>query len=84
MTDEVLSTTAQNQLKQYIDQIESAETEKSEISEHIKDIYTTAKGTGFDTKIIKKIVRLRKKSREARQEEEALTELYLEAIGDPT
>jgi len=69
------------QLKQYIERVETLEEEKKEVSDQIKDVYAEAKGTGFDTKTMKQIIRLRKKSRDARMEEEALLETYKQALG---
>ena len=84
MTDEVLSTSAQNQLKSFVERVENLEVEKKEVADQIKDVLEEAKGTGFDKKIIRQIVKIRKKSRAERQEEAALVDLYLEAVGDPT
>lgn len=79
---DVLNTTAATQLKSVIERVERLETEKSEISEQIKEVFAEAKGNGFDVKILKKIIRLRKQSRAARQEEEAMVDLYLSALGE--
>jgi uncharacterized protein (UPF0335 family) len=79
---DVLTSAAQGQLKSIIDRVERLEVEKGEISEQIKEVYADAKGNGFDVKILRKVVRLRKISRAARQEEEAITDLYLSAIGE--
>lgn len=70
-----------DQLRLLIERIERLEEEKKGISDDIKDVYAEAKGTGFDTKIMKQIVRLRKKTRDARMEEEALLETYKAALG---
>lgn len=67
-------------LKAYIDRIERLEEDKKGVANDIKDIYTEAKATGYDTKIIRKIVSLRRKSKEERQEEEALLELYMQTL----
>lgn len=69
------------QLRAFIERIESLEEEKAAVSEQIKEVYAEAKGTGFDVKIIRKVVSLRKKDSQERQEEEALLELYLSALG---
>jgi uncharacterized protein (UPF0335 family) len=79
---DVLTSTAQGQLKSVIDRVERLEVEKAEIADQIKEVYAEAKGNGFDVKIVRKVVRLRKISRAARQEEEAITDLYLSAIGE--
>jgi uncharacterized protein (UPF0335 family) len=70
-----------SQLRNVIERIERLEEEKKEVSEQIKEVYAEAKGNGFDTKILHKIVALRKKSAEDRSEEEAMLELYLQALG---
>lgn len=70
-----------DQLRLLIERIERLEEEKKGISDDIKDVYAEAKATGFDAKIMKQIVRLRKKTRDARLEEEALLETYKAALG---
>ena len=50
--------------------------------ELIKEVYSEAKGNGFDVKVLKKVVRLRKQERAKRQEEEAITDLYLSVLGE--
>lgn len=72
---------AAGKLKSFIERIERLEEEKAGIAADIKDVYSEAKGEGFDTKIIRKIVSLRKKDRQERQEEEELIELYKAALG---
>lgn len=72
---------AADQLKAFIERIERLEEEKAGITSDIKDIYAEAKGNGFCTKTIRKIVALRKKDHAERQEEEALLELYMQALG---
>ncbi|MET0338237.1 MAG: DUF2312 domain-containing protein [Caulobacter sp.] len=78
---DVLNSTAQGQLKSIIDRIERLETEKAEVAEQIKEVYAEAKGNGFDVKILRKVVRLLKQDRAKRQEEEAILDLYLSALG---
>jgi uncharacterized protein (UPF0335 family) len=81
--DETVSTTtvAAGQLKSIIERIERLEEEKKEIAEQIKEVYAEAKANGFDARILRKVVSLRKKPTEERQEEEALLDLYLSALG---
>jgi uncharacterized protein (UPF0335 family) len=79
---DVLNTTAQNQLKSIIERVERLEVEKSEISDQMNEVYAEAKGNGFDVKVLKKVVRIRKQDRAKRQEEDAITDLYLSAIGE--
>jgi uncharacterized protein (UPF0335 family) len=72
---------AADRLRSFIERIERLEEEKKGIADDIKDIYAEAKGTGFDVKIIRQIIRLRRKAKEERQEEEELLELYKSALG---
>ena len=75
------SSVAPDQLKAYIERIEKMEEEKAAISDDLKGIYAEAKGNGFDTVALRKIIALRKKDHAERQEEEAILELYMQAIG---
>jgi len=68
-------------LKSFIERVERMEEEKKVLSEDIKDIYSEAKATGFEPKIIRKIVSLRKTNLEKRREESELLDLYMSAIG---
>ena len=68
-------------LKSFIERIERLEEEKAAIADDIKDIYAEAKGTGFDTKTIRKIVSLRKIDTEKRREADDMLDLYKSAIG---
>ncbi len=77
MTDNVSA----EQLRLFIERIETLEEEKKGIADDIKDVYAEAKGTGFDTKTMKAIVRLRKMEAAARQEAEALLDTYKTALG---
>ena len=79
---DVLNSTAQGQLKSIIERIERLEVEKAEVAEQIKEVFAEAKGNGFDVKILRKIVRLRKQDRAKRMEEEAILDLYLSALGE--
>lgn len=72
---------ARDQLRAFIERIERLEEEKKTIADDIKDVYAEAKGTGFDTKILKKVVALRKKDAQERMEEDAILETYLAALG---
>jgi uncharacterized protein (UPF0335 family) len=78
---DVLTATAQGRLKTIIERIERLEEEKAGIASDIKDIYAEAKGDGFDVKTLRKVVRLRKQDKAKRQEEEALLDLYMHALG---
>lgn len=68
-------------LKSFIERVERLEEEKAALAEDIKDVMGEAKSTGFDVKIIRKILRLRKMDIEKRREEDELLELYKTAIG---
>ena len=72
---------AAGQLKSFVERIERLEEEKKGIADDIRDVYAEAKGQGFDTKIMRQVLRLRKKDAAERQEEEALLDLYLHALG---
>lgn len=78
---DVINDTAQEQLKALIARVERLEEDKAIVMADIKEVYAEAKGNGFDTKIMRKIIRLRRQSAAKRQEEEALMELYLLALG---
>jgi len=69
-------------LRQFIERIERLDEEKSAITADIKDVYAQAKSQGFETKAVRQIVRLRKKDRQEREEEQAILDLYLAAIGE--
>lgn len=68
-------------LKAFIERVERLEEEKRGLADDIKDIYAEAKATGFDTKTMRKVVRLRRMDTEKRREEDELLELYCSAIG---
>jgi uncharacterized protein (UPF0335 family) len=78
---DTLGATAQGKLKSLIERIERLEEDKAAVASDLKEVYAEAKGEGFDTKIIRKVIRLRKADAAKRQEEEALVELYITAIG---
>ena len=81
ITTESAQTVAAGQLRAFIERVERLEEEKQTISEDIKEIFAEAKGTGFDTKAMRTIIRLRKKDQAERQEEEAMLDLYKAALG---
>lgn len=75
------ATATDDRLRLLIERVERLEEEKKGISDDIKDVYLEAKAVGYDPKIMKKMVKLRKQTRDARMEEEALTETYKAALG---
>lgn len=72
---------AADQLRLFIERVERLEEEKKGMSDDIKDVYSEAKSQGYDSKIMKQIVRLRKMSSEDRAEQEAILETYKTALG---
>ena len=72
---------AKGQLKTIVERIERLEEEKKTIAADIKEVYAEAKGNGFDTKILRKVISIRKKDRHEREEEEAMLDVYLDALG---
>ncbi len=69
------------QLRLFIERIERLEEDRKGVADDIKDVYAEAKGTGFDTRTMRSIVRLRAMEKAARQEQEALLETYKTALG---
>ena len=79
---DVLNGAAQTQLTSIIERVERLEQEKAEVAEQIKEVFAEAKGNGYDVKTLRRVVRIRKQDRAKRQEEEALLDLYLSAVGE--
>ena len=80
MTDDINPQTA-GQLKAFIERVERLEEEKRTITEDISEVYSEAKGSGFDPKILRKIIALRKQDANERREQETVLETYLRALG---
>ena len=72
---------AADELKQFIERLERLEEEKAGIAGDNKDVFAELKGRGFEPKAIRTILRIRKKDHAERQEEEAILELYMQALG---
>jgi uncharacterized protein (UPF0335 family) len=68
-------------LRSFVERIEKLEEEKRAIADDIKDVYGEAKGTGFDVKVMRKIISLRRQDKSKREEEEEILDLYLSALG---
>ena len=83
MAEATKTTFAQGQLRAIVERIERLEEEKKSIAGDIKEVYAEAKGNGFDTKILRKLITIRKKDADERQEEEAMLDIYLAALGMP-
>ena len=69
------------ELRQFIERVERLEAEKSDIAEQIKEVMAEAKGRGFDTKVMRKLIAIRKRDSNDLAEEEAILELYKSALG---
>ena len=72
---------ARDQLRSIVERIERLEEEKKAISDDIKDVFGEAKANGFDTKVLRQVIRLRKQDKAERQEQDAVRDLYLQALG---
>jgi uncharacterized protein (UPF0335 family) len=72
---------AADQLRSIIERIERLEEEKAALANDIKEVFAEAKSNGFDTKAMRKIIRMRKKDATEREEEDAIVELYMSALG---
>ena len=81
MTEIGHNSIAKDQLKSIIERVERLEEDKKAISDDIKDVYSEAKGNGYDTKALRAIVRYRKEDAQDRAEREAIFETYLNALG---
>lgn len=82
MADTISSdSVAQDQLKAFVERIERMAEEKKAITDDIREIYAEAKGNGFDTKVLRQVVKIRKQDHSERLEQEAILDLYLAALG---
>jgi uncharacterized protein (UPF0335 family) len=84
MADDVTEssqTVAAGQLRAFIERIERLEEEKKTISDDIKDVYAECKGTGFDVRAVKQLIKIRKQDKAEREEAEAILDLYMSALG---
>ena len=72
---------AKDHLKAFVERVERLEEEKKTLSDDIRDVYAEAKANGFDVKALRSVVRLRKQDVEERKEQEAILEVYLQALG---
>ena len=70
-----------SQLKSIVERVERLEEEKKALADDIRDVYAEAKANGFDAKTLRTVVRMRKQDRAEREEQEALLDLYLHALG---
>ena len=70
-----------DELRQFIERFEQLESEKKDVTEQQKELMAEAKGRGYDTKIMRKVIKLRKQSPDERAEEQAVLDVYLAALG---
>lgn len=81
MAEATKTSFAHGQLRTIVERIERLEEEKKTIAGDIKEVYAEAKSNGFDTKVLRKVISLRRKDVAERQEEEAMIDVYLAALG---
>lgn len=79
MNDQVNVTA--NELRQFVERIEQLDAEKKDIAEQIKETFAEAKGQGYDTKILRKLITIRKRRADDLAEEEAILDMYRSALG---
>lgn len=73
---------SREKLRQYVARIERLEEEKAALAADLKEVYAEAKSFGFDTKVLRKVISIRKQDRHEREEQEALLDMYLDVVGD--
>ncbi|MCL7405295.1 MAG: hypothetical protein RLZ60_1157 [Pseudomonadota bacterium] len=81
MSDSVTESVASQELRQFIERIERLEAEKKDIADSIKEVMAEAKGRGYDTKVMRKVISLRKRDANDIAEEEAILDMYKAALG---
>jgi uncharacterized protein (UPF0335 family) len=81
-SSDVLNATAQGRLRSIIERLERLDEDKQAVMLDMKEVFAEAKGEGYDVKALRKVLRLRKMDRAKRQEEEAILDLYLSALGE--
>lgn len=79
---DVLTAAAQGRLRSIIERIERLEEDKKAVLDDMKEVFAEAKGEGYDVKVLRRVIRIRKQDRAKRQEEEAILDLYLSALGE--
>jgi uncharacterized protein (UPF0335 family) len=83
MADADMNQADSGQLKSIVERIERLEEEKKALAEDIREVYAEAKANGFDVKVLRKVISLRKQDASDRKEQDAILELYLTALGMP-
>ena len=79
---DVLTSTSAGRLRTIIERLERLEEDKQAVMTDMKEVFAEAKGEGYDVKILRKVIRIRKQDKAKRQEEEAILDLYLSALGE--
>lgn len=79
---DVLTSAAQGRLRTLVERLECLEEDRLAVMGDLKEVFAEAKGEGYDSKILRKVLRIRKQDKARRQEEEAILDLYLSALGD--
>ncbi|WP_312687258.1 DUF2312 domain-containing protein [Brevundimonas nasdae] len=79
---DVLNATAQGRLRTIVERLEHLEEEKQAVMTDMKEVFAEAKGEGYDVKILRKVIRIRKQDKAKRQEEDAILDLYMSALGE--
>lgn len=79
---DVLTATSAGRLRSIIERLERLDEDREAIMADMKEVFSEAKGEGYDVKTLRKVLRLRKQDRAKRQEEEAILDLYLSALGE--
>ena len=79
---DVLTAAAQGRLRTIVERLERLEEDKAAVMADLKEVFAEAKGEGYDVKTLRKVLRIRKQDRAKRQEEEAILDLYLSALGE--
>lgn len=77
-----LDSAGKERLRQFIARIERLEADKAEVMADLKEVYAEAKGMGYDTKIMRQVIRIRKMDADDRREQESVLDLYLHALGE--
>ena len=77
-----LTDAAREKLRQTVERIERLEEEKRKVAEQSKDVYAEAKAFGYDTKVLRTVIKLRKQDRQEREEQESILDVYLQALGE--
>lgn len=79
---DILNPTAQGRLRSIVERVERLEEDKAAVQNDIKEVFAEAKGEGYDVKVLRVVIRKRKQDKAKRQEEEAIEDLYLSALGE--